>query len=119
MVQLYVILPVGDGAHVDNSLPGMGNRPDNSLPGQGGGSGNRPDNSLPNIPGLPNHELPEGENIPSNELPPIPTPPGHEDDLIVGVKKPNSDVWTFTAYDVSNKPDHELPPHAQPKRRGR
>ena len=109
MVQLYVILPVGSDGIVD---PGFGR------PG-GGHGGNRPDHSLPSIPGLPNHDLPEGENIPSNELPPIPTPPGHEDDLIVGVKKPNSDVWTFTAYDVSNSPGNELPPHPEPKSRRR
>jgi hypothetical protein len=107
MVQLYVILPVGDGAHIDNALPGGG----------GGGSGNRPDNSLPSIPGLPNHDLPEGENIPSNELPPPAVPPQYQDDLVVGVKRAGSSEWTFTAYDTSNKPDQGLPPTATPKRR--
>jgi hypothetical protein len=110
MPQLYMIIPVGlDGGHPDNSLPGMG----------GGGRPNRPDNSLPNIPGLPNHDLPQGENIPSNELPPPTVPPEYQDDLVVGVKRAGSTEWTFTAYDTSNKPDNELPPHAQPKGRRR
>ena len=53
----------------------------------------------------------------------MPQPPQeYEDDLIVAVKKPNETEWTFTAYDTSNQPDNELPPHPEPKshsRRGR
>ena len=72
MVQLYVILPVGDGrVNIDNSLPGgQGGRPshpiyhpghpDHGLPahpdqGLPGSSGGRPDQGLPPFPsqGLP------------------------------------------------------------------
>ena len=113
MVQLYVILPVGGGGQIDNTLPGQQPGIDNSLPGgQGGrpshpiyhpghpdhglpahpdqglpgGSGGRPDQGLPPFPsqGLP----PGGEDIPSNELP-MPQPPAdHADDIIVAVHRP-------------------------------
>ena len=133
MVQLYVILPVGDGGHIDNSLPGgQGGRPSQpiyhpghpdhglppfpsqGLPGQGG----QPSHPI-HIPGVPDQGLPEGQPIPDNSLPPPQVPEEYQDDLVIGVKQPNSTEWTFTAYDVSNQPDQGLPPHPAPKRRGR
>ena len=126
MPQLYMIIPVGlDGGRPDNSLPGgQGGRPDQGLPGhqpypdQGlpGGQGGHPSQPI-HIPGIPDQGLPEGENVPSNELPPIPVPPQYAESLVVGVKQPNSTEWTFTAYDTSLTPGHELPEHAAPKRR--
>ena len=114
MVQLYVILPVGDGGgHIDNTLPGGGHRPVD--PGFGQGGGNRPDNSLPNIPGLPSNELPPGQPVQIN--PPPPPPAGHESDLVVGVW--NNGVWTWTAYDTDVSAGHPLPDTPQPKGRHR
>lgn len=133
MVQLYVILPVGGGGHVDNSLPGGGNFPDNSLPGQGGrpsqpiyhpghpdhghipypdqglpggGQGGRPSHPI-HIPGVPDQGLPPGEEIPPDGVSPPTIPPGHEDDLIVAVRQPNSEEWTYTSFDV--QPDQGQP----------
>ena len=133
-----VIIPLGDSGPVD---PGYGR------PGGGGGSGNRPsqpiyhpghpdhghipypDQGLPaggqgghpshpiHIPGVPDQGLPEGQPIPDNELPPIEVPPEYQDDLVIGVKQPNSTEWTFTAYDTSNSPDQGLPPTPTPHSR--
>ena len=133
MVQLYVILPVGGGAQIDNSLPGgQGGRPsqpiyhpghpDHGLPahpdqGLPGGSGGRPDQGLPPFPsqGLP----PGGEDIPSNELP-MPQPPAeYEDNLIIAVKKPNEAEWTVKAYDPALKPDTGPVPNPEPHKRSR
>lgn len=102
MPQMFWIIPVESGGRPDNALPG-------SQPGI--------DNSLPSIPGLPSNELPEGQPIPDNELPPVQVPPQYQQSLVVGVKQPNSNDWTFTAYDTSLTPGHELPEHAAPKRR--
>ena len=143
MVQLYVILPVGGGGQIDNTLPGQQPGVDNSLPGgQGGrpsqpiyhpghpdhglpahpdqglpgGSGGRPDQGLPPFPsqGLP----PGGEEIPSNELP-MPQPPAdHADDIIVAVHRPGQE-WVVKAYEADTHPDQGLPPHPEPKGRGR
>ena len=133
MVQLYVILPVGDGGgHIDNTLPGgQGGRPshpiyhpghpDHGLPahpdqGLPGGSGGRPDQGLPPFPsqGLP----PGGTDIPSNELP-MPQPPAeYQDDLIIAVKKPNETEWTVKAYE-DVKPDTGPVPNPEPHKRGR
>ena len=135
-------LPGGQGGRPDNSLPGgQGGRPDQGLPpfpsqGLPGRPGGRPDQGLPgsqphpdqglpggqggrpshpiHIPGVPDQGLPPGENIPSNELPPIPVPPAYQEDLVIGVKQPNSTEWTFTAYDVNARPGQGLPPHPQP-----
>ena len=132
MVQLYIIMPVGEGGRVDNTLPGgqggypsqpiyHPGHPDHGLPaypdqGLPGGSGGYPSHPI-HIPGVPDQGLPEGQPIPGNELPPVPVPPQYQESLIVGVKQPNSTEWTFTAYDTSLTPGHELPPHPEPKRR--
>lgn len=133
MVQLYVILPVGEGGRVDNTLPGgqgghpsqpiyHPGHPDHGLPaypdqGLPGGSGGSPEHPI-HIPGIPDQGLPPGENIPSNELPPVPVPPQYAENLIVGVKQPNSTEWTFTAYDTSLTPGHPVPqPEPTPHRR--
>ena len=137
MPQMYWIIPVegGSGNRPDNSLPGgqgghpsqpiyHPGHPDHGLPPfpsqglPGGGQGGQPSHPI-HIPGVPDQGLPEGEEIPSNELPPIPVPPEHQDDLIIGVRQPNSEEWTFTAYDV--QPDQGQPtptPHSR-SRRGR
>ena len=137
MPQMYWIIPVeGGGGRPDNSLPGgqgghpsqpiyHPGHPDHGLPpfpsqglpggGQGGGHPSQPIH----IPGVPDQGLPEGQPIPGNELPAPIVPPQYEDDLVIGVKAAGSTEWTFTAYDTSNKPDNELPPHAQPKGRRR
>ena len=133
-MQLYVILPVGGGGHIDNTLPGgqggypsqpiyHPGHPDHGLPaypdqGLPGGSGGRPSHPI-HIPGVPDQGLPEGQPIPDNELPPPTVPPEYNDDLIIGVKRAGSTEWTFTAYDTSNKPDQGLPPHPEPKSRRR
>jgi hypothetical protein len=132
LVQLYVILPVGGGGQIDNTLPGgQGGHPsqpiyhpghpdhghipypDQGLPG-GGGSGGQPSHPI-HIPGVPDQGLPEGQPIPDQGLPPPPVPPEYADDLIVGVRQPNSDEWTFTAYDV--QPDQGQPSPTPHKRR--
>ena len=134
MVQLYVILPVGDGGHVDNTLPGgqggypsqpiyHPGHPDHGLPaypdqGLPGGSGGHPSHPI-HIPGVPDQGLPPGQEIPSNELPPPTVPPEYQDELVIGVKPAGSTEWTFTAYDTSNRPDQGLPPHPEPKSRRR
>ena len=133
MAQMYWIIPVEGGGRPDNTLPGgQGGRPsqpiyhpghpDHGLPpfpdqGLPGGSGGQPSHPI-HIPGIPDQGLPPGENIPSNELPPVPVPPQYAEELVIGVKQPGSTDWTFTAYDTSLTPGHELPPvEAQPKRR--
>jgi hypothetical protein len=114
MPRMFWIIPVESGGHPDQGLPGgSGGHPDQGLPGHQP----HPDQGLPSIPGLPSNELPEGQPIPGNELPPIPVPPQYSESLVVGVKQPNSTEWTFTAYDTSLTPGHELPEHAAPKRR--
>ncbi len=133
MVQLYVILPVGGGGQIDNALPGgqggypsqpiyHPGHPDHGLPPfpsqglPGGGQGGHPSHPI-HIPGVPDQGLPEGQPIPDQGLPPPAVPPEYQDDLVIGVKQPNSTEWTFTAYDLSNQPDQGLPPHPSPKRR--
>ena len=135
MPQLYMIIPVGglEGGRPDNSLPGgqggypsqpiyhpghpdhgLPPFPSQGLPGQGGG---RPDQGLPpqggqpshpiHIPGVPDQGLPPGEEIPPDQVAPPTIPPGHEDDLIVAVRQPNSEEWTYTSFDVA--PDQGQP----------
>lgn len=96
-------------------IPGNPSHPWVPPAGGGGGSGGHPSHPI-HIPGVPDQGLPEGEEIPSNELPPIPVPPEHADDLIIGVRQPNSEEWTFTAYDVA--PDQGQPQPQPHKGRG-
>ena len=144
MPQAYWIIPL-EGGQIDNSLPGgrpphIGGgpiyhpgHPDHGLPSQPGHPGNRPPGSWGgpvdpgwggggghpshpiHIPGVPDQGLPPGEEIPSNELPPPAVPPEHADDLIIGVRQPNSEEWTFTAYDVA--PDQGQPQPTPHRRR--
>ena len=101
--------PIYHPGHPDHGLPPF---PNQGLPG--GGQGGRPSHPI-HIPGVPDQGLPEGQPIPGNELPPIPVPPQYAESLVVGVKQPNSTEWTFTAYDTSLTPGHELPqPGGQP-----
>jgi hypothetical protein len=124
MPQLYIILPVGglDAGHPDQGLPGgQGGRPSQPIyhpghpdhghlpyPDQGlpGGSGGKPTHPI-HIPGVPDQGLPEPEPIPPESVTPPTIPPGHEDDLVVAVKQPGSDEWTYSAYDV--QPDQGQP----------
>jgi hypothetical protein len=131
MPQLYVILPVGGGGQIDNSLPGgqggspsqpiyhpghpdhgLPAFPSQGLPGQGGG---RPDQGLPPFP---SQGLPEGgTDIPSNELP-LPQPPAeYQDDLVVAVRKPHETEWVVKAYDPALQPDQGGPQPTPHKRR--
>jgi hypothetical protein len=74
-------------------------------PWGGGGVGDYIDNSLPPAP-----------PVPPEELPGLPEPPeALADKIIVAVHKPGED-WTVKAYDANARPDHGLPPYAQPKR---
>jgi hypothetical protein len=46
----------------------------------------------------------------------LPEPPAElADKIIVAVHKPGED-WTVKAYDANARPDHGLPPYAQPKK---
>ena len=118
----------GGQPYPDQGLPGGQPYPDQGLPGGQPGPSHpiyhpgHPEHGRPShpiagqpgspshpihIPGVPDQGLPPGENIPSNELPPIPVPPQYQEDLVIGVKQPNSTEWTFTAYEV--KPDQGQP----------
>jgi hypothetical protein len=132
MVQLYVILPVGGGAQIDNSLPGgqggypsqpiyhpghpdhgLPAHPDQGLPG-GGQSGGHPSHPI-HIPGVPDQGLPPGQPVTIN--PPPPPPAGHENELVIAVW--NDGAWTVTAYDTDASAGQPLPETPQPKGRHR
>jgi len=51
---LALIIPMDQGAHPDQGLPGSQPRPDNTLPG---GQGGRPDNTLPGDLPIPSHPI--------------------------------------------------------------
>ena len=122
----------GNMPYPDQGLPGSQPRPDQGLPGQGGRPSHPihyppyPDQGLPGgqgghpsqpiyHPGHPDHGLPAFPSHPI-ELPPggtpidppteIPPPAGHEDEVVVGVYKPNQG-WEFKSYDVA--PDQGQP----------
>lgn len=92
--------------------------PDQGLPGQGGGSGGsggHPSHPI-HIPGVPDQGLPQPEPIPPEGVTPPTIPPGHEDDLVIAVRQPNSDEWTYSAYDVAPSQGQPQPtPHAPPQ----
>ena len=83
MVQLYVIVPIGEGP-VDPGFgggrPSGGGRPDNSLPGGRpnhpwlGGRPDRPDQGLPGGGNYPSHGLPGQGGHPDAGLPEGPPP---------------------------------------------
>jgi hypothetical protein len=128
----------GSNPHPDQGLPGAPPgywggvappRPDQGLPGQPpgywGGSSPHPDHGLPggqggvpthpiHIPGVPDQGLPPGEPIPPDQVTPPQLPEGHEDDLVVAVKQPGQEDWTYTSYAV--QPDQGQPapePHSR------
>jgi hypothetical protein len=89
----------GSGNHIDNALPGQPGHIDNSLPGHG----EHPSNGLPSRPGgvhRPDNSLP-GQGHVSGQ----PTPP-----------QPGPDQGLPPGGHVGNKPGHDLPDHAQPKK---
>ncbi len=101
--------PIYHPGHPDHGLPA---HPDQGLPG---GSGGQPSHPI-HIPGVPDQGLPPGETIPPEGITPPEIPPGHEDDLIVAVRQPNSEEWTYTSFDVA--PDQGQP-SPTPQKRGR
>ena len=100
--------PIYHPGHPDHGLPA---HPDQGLPG---GSGGQPTHPI-HIPGVPDQGLPPGETIPPEQVTPPTVPPGHEDDLIVAVRQPNSTEWTYTSYDVA--PDQGQPAPTPHRRR--
>jgi hypothetical protein len=119
----------------DNSLPGGGNFPSQGLPG----GGNFPSQGLPGGGNYPSQGLPGGGNFPSQGLPGTPMPHAVTDPGPQPQDPPNDDgqwivavagsqaawVWLPTAPmpdntlpggSSGNKPNQDLPPHAQPKK---
>jgi hypothetical protein len=59
--------------------------------------------------------LPPAQPLPPDELPGLPEPPAElADKIVVAVHKPGEE-WVVKAYDPNARPDHGLPPYAQPK----
>ena len=86
--------------------------PDQGLPGGQGGAPTHPIY----LPGAPDQGLPPtgGEPIPPDQIEGPQVPDEYADDVVVGVKKPGSDQWTYTAYTV--QPDQGQPAPAPHRR---
>lgn len=89
--------------------------PDQGLPG--GGQGGRPSHPI-HIPGVPDQGLPEPTPVPPDQVTDPEIPAEFNDDLVIAVKQPGSEEWTYSAYTV--QPDQGQPtptPQAAPHRR--
>lgn len=133
----YPSQPIYHPGHPDHGLPSQPGHPDQGLPG----GGHRP--SHPIAPGggqpvdpdwgvdleNPDQSLPEGgEPVRPGQLPEPAPPPNLKDKIIAGLYVPGHG-WTWKSYPMpeegvdntlpgsGSRPDHELPPTPQPKRR--
>ena len=70
------------------------------------------------IPGVPDQGLPEPTPVPPDQVTDPEIPAEFNDDLVIAVKQPGSEEWTYSAYSV--QPDQGQPaptPQAAPHRR--
>ena len=126
----------GPPLYPDQGLPGQPPRPSHPIapgggqpPGYWGGSNPHPDQGLPggqggvpthpiHIPGVPDQGLPEPTPVPPDQVTDPEIPAEYNDDLVIAVKQPGSEEWTYSAYSV--QPDQGQPaptPQAAPHRR--
>jgi len=92
--------PIYHPGHPDHGLPAY---PDQGLPG---GSGGHPAHPI-HIPGVPDQGLPEPTPVPPDQVTDPEIPAEFNDDLVIAVKQPGSEEWTYSAYTV--QPDQGQP----------
>lgn len=95
--------PIYHPGHPDHGLPAY---PDQGLPGGGSGSAGSPSHPI-HIPGVPDQGLPPGQEIPPDQITDPDLPEEYDNDLVVAVKQPGGEEWTYTAYTVA--PDQGQP----------
>ena len=108
--------PIYHPGHPDHGLPPY---PDQGLPGGGQGSGGGQPSHPIHIPGVPDQGLPPPQEVPPDQVTDPEIPDEFDDDLVIAVKQPGSDDWTYSAYTVQPDQGQPTPTPQSTSRRGR
>jgi hypothetical protein len=114
--------PIYHPGHPDHGLPSQPPgywggvappHPDQGLPGGQGGTPTHPIH----IPGVPDQGLPPPSEIPPEGVTDPDLPEGYDDELVIAVKQPGGDDWTYHAYTVAPDQGQPVPTPQAPRPR--